>query len=55
MEITAIKIRERGPVPRNLRKLYKQYREKAWYAAGKYWHNTFRELRFTKKHAKERI
>lgn len=46
-------IRNRGPTPRNLRKAMTAAKRVAWRETGEYFHDQFRDNRFTPEHAKE--
>lgn len=45
-----IRVRERGPVPRRLRKVYTEASKVSWVAAGTWWHVNRRDLRFSVSH-----
>lgn len=49
----AIKIRERGNVPRVMRKAFNEASKQTWYETGVYFHENLREDRFTPEHARE--
>jgi hypothetical protein len=51
--IRAIKVTERGAVPRNMRKAYTAASKLAWVEAGKWFHTNRRDLRFTTAHARK--
>jgi len=48
----SIKIKERGPVPRTMRKVYTKARKEGWTSTGKLFHEEMRDKRFTKEHAR---
>ena len=48
-----IKIKERGAVPRKLRKVYTRGSKVAWFEAGKHFHADMRDERFTEEHARK--
>lgn len=51
MEIRAIKIRERGPVPRSMAKQHRQASREAYQAIAEQHHREHTPKRFTKEHA----
>jgi hypothetical protein len=53
MEIKAIRITERGPVPRALKKYHRAASKSAYNSAGIEYHTVLRPLRFTRAHAIE--
>jgi len=53
MEIKAIRITERGPVPRALKKYHREASKSGYNAAGVEYHTTMRPLRFTRQHGLE--
>lgn len=48
-----ITIRERGPTPRKLRKVYTAAKRVAWLATGKLFHLEMRDKRFTSEHGRK--
>lgn len=48
----AITVRERGPVPRGMRKAFNAASKRAWADVGVYFHEHLREARFTEEHAR---
>lgn len=50
MQITKITVRDRGPTPRRLQKVYTAGSKTAWSDAAKYYHATYRPKRFTQAH-----
>ena len=51
--LSAIKVTERGTVPRKLRKAMNAATKEAWADTGKEFHTEFRDKRFTPEHARE--
>lgn len=51
MQITKVTVRDRGPTPRRMQKVYTAGSKKAWFEAAKYYHGTYRPKRFTEGHA----
>jgi hypothetical protein len=49
----AVTIRERGAVPRRLRKAHNAASKDAWVSAGTMWHTTYRDQRFKPAHARK--
>lgn len=48
-----VTIRERGPTPRNFRKVQGECQKAAWLATAAYYHRNLRDKRFTPEHAIE--
>jgi len=48
-----VTIKERGAVPRGMRKVHNQASKKAWYATARRFHVEHRDDRFTKSHARK--